>query len=72
MSKNMQLTFAMLKPSTVKNPYALQEIQNIITENNFVIVKKRIAKFSKEDAERFYEEHAGKFYYNRLVHYMSR
>lgn len=66
------ITFAMIKPHVVKHPVALSYIMQIITENNFKIVKKSRIKFNAESAENFYEEHRGKFYFNRLVTFMSR
>lgn len=66
------LTFAMIKPHIVKNPWALGQIMRIIDENNFTIVKKSRVKFSLKSAKQFYSEHEGRFYYNRLVTFMSR
>lgn len=62
----------MIKPHVVKNPWAFSQILKIIEENNFRIVKKSRIKFDIPKAELFYEEHKGKFYYNRLVTFMSR
>lgn len=66
------LTFAMIKPHIVKNPWALSQIMRIIDENNFTIVKKSRVKFNLKSAKQFYSEHEGRFYYNRLVTFMSR
>lgn len=66
------ITFAMIKPHVVKNPIAFNQIMQIISENNFRIVRKMRIKFSKSLAEKFYGEHEGKFYFNRLVTFMSR
>lgn len=66
------ITFAIIKPHAVKNPVALNQILKIIEQNNFKILKKSRVKFDKEKSENFYEEHKGKFYYNRLVTFMSR
>lgn len=62
----------MIKPHVVKNPFALSQILRIIEENNFEILKKERVMFDVSKAEEFYEEHRGKFYYNRLVTFMSR
>lgn len=66
------ITFAMIKPHAVKNPFALSQIMRIIDENKFRVVKKARIHFDAESAEKFYEEHKGKFYFNRLVTFMSR
>lgn len=66
------ITFAMIKPHAVANPIALENILRIINENNFKILRKSRIKFSLKDAESFYEEHRGKFYFNRLVTFMTR
>lgn len=66
------ITFAMIKPHAVANPFAMQYILRIISENNFKVVKSARIKFNLEDAENFYEEHRGKFYFNRLVTFMTR
>lgn len=66
------ITFAIIKPHAVKNPVALNHILRVIEENNFKILKKSRVKFDQKKAENFYEEHQGKFYFNRLVTFMSR
>jgi nucleoside-diphosphate kinase len=66
------LTFAMIKPHVVKNPIALAHIMQMLSENNFKIVRKTRIKFDRALAESFYKEHEGKFYYNRLVTFMAR
>lgn len=66
------LTFAMIKPHAVANPVALRQIMKIIDENGFKVVKKSRIHFHLQKAELFYEEHKGKFYYNRLVTFMTR
>lgn len=66
------ITFGMIKPHVVKNPIALSQIMKMISANNFKIVKKSRIKFDRNSAENFYEEHRGKFYFNRLVSFMAR
>lgn len=66
------ITFAMIKPHVVKHPVALKHIMNVISENNFRIIKKSRIKFDVKSAGNFYAEHRGKFYYNRLVTFMAR
>jgi len=66
------LTFAMIKPHVVKNPVALNHIMQIIKDNNFNIIQRARIKFNRKSAEKFYEEHHGRFYFNRLVTFMTR
>ncbi|KAM0737148.1 Nucleoside diphosphate kinase 6 [Formica fusca] len=69
--KYLQLTLAILKPHVVKSPFALQKIRDLIIDNNFKVVRSRRATISREEAELFYKEHRDKFFYNRLVTFMS-
>lgn len=71
MSK-LQLTLAILKPHLVANPLAVKDIRNLILNNNFKIIKWRRHNLTLEDAEKFYSEHKTKFFYNRLVTFMTR
>ncbi|KAL3272357.1 hypothetical protein HHI36_013836 [Cryptolaemus montrouzieri] len=63
----LELTLALMKPHLVKNPIALQTIRNKIIASNFKIVRSGRKMLNQEDAEKFYEEHKGKFFYNRLL-----
>ncbi|XP_031634832.1 nucleoside diphosphate kinase 6 [Contarinia nasturtii] len=67
---NLQLTLSILKPYIIKNPYASTIIQNVIKENNIEIVRHTSVKLTKALAEKFYEEHQGKFFLNRLQSFM--
>lgn len=71
MANKLQLTFIIVKPHVLKHPYALQKIHKIIQDNFNIVLQKKI-KFSQNQAQKFYEEHQGKFFYNRLVTFMSR
>lgn len=68
----LQLTLAIIKPHVIKNPIALSAIQKLILNSNFKIVKSKRKLISLEEAELFYEEHKHKFFYNRLVTFMTR
>lgn len=69
--KPLELTLAILKPDVCRNPHEIQMIRQIMLENNFYFVKTDVMRLSKERAERFYEEHRSKFFYGRLVSFMS-
>ncbi|KAJ0060845.1 hypothetical protein NL108_001697, partial [Boleophthalmus pectinirostris] len=42
-----------------------------ILENNFIIVRRKDLIWKKENSEMFYAEHSGRFFYQRLVEFMS-
>lgn len=67
----LQLTLAILKPHVVKSPFTLQKIRDLIIENDFKIVRSRRTTLTVEEASLFYEEHKEKFFYNRLLTFMS-
>lgn len=68
----LELTLAVLKPHILKNPVATGAIRKLILTSNFKIVRTKRHRFTIGDAERFYEEHKGKFFYNRLITFMTR
>ena len=43
----------------------------MIVNENFLIVRSKYLSLTRSRAEEFYAEHKGKFFYNRLVTYMS-
>lgn len=69
---NLQLTLSILKPYVLKNPFIVKAIQNILKENDIEIVQKKTITLSKSLAATFYEEHQGKFFFNRLQTFMCR
>lgn len=69
---NLQLTLAILKPHILKHPYALSVIRQTIAENQFEVVQRGIFQLSDQLVNKFYEEHALKFFYNRLHTFMRR
>lgn len=69
---NLQLTLSILKPHIVRNPLAVQAIRDLILENQLQIVQRTEIKMTKQLAAKFYEEHQGKFFYNRLQTFMCR
>lgn len=71
MLRNLELTLAILKPDICRNPYIVQEVRQQILENRFFFVKSRNTCLSNLEAEKFYEEHKRKFFFNRLVTFMS-
>lgn len=68
----LELTLAILKPHVISQPIARKSIRNMIVTSNFKIVRSKGYKLTLSDAEKFYEEHKEKFFYNRLTSFMTR
>uniref|UniRef100_A0A3Q3B204 Nucleoside diphosphate kinase n=1 Tax=Kryptolebias marmoratus TaxID=37003 RepID=A0A3Q3B204_KRYMA len=71
LSKVLQLTLAVIKPDAVAHPLMLEALHQSILDNNFVIVRCKDLVWKRRDSERFYAEHSGRFFYQRLVEFMS-
>ncbi|XP_020494558.2 nucleoside diphosphate kinase 6 [Labrus bergylta] len=71
LSKVLQLTLAVIKPDAVAHPLMLEALHQRILDNNFVIVRYKDLVWRRQDSERFYAEHSGRFFYQRLVEFMS-
>lgn len=67
----MEITLALIKPHVVRNTIALQSLLKLIRENFSVLESKEI-HITKHLSEKFYAEHEGKFFYNRLTTFMGR
>nr|ADO28336.1 nucleoside diphosphate kinase 6 [Ictalurus furcatus] len=68
----LQLTLAIIKPDAVAHPLILEALHQNILENDFFIVRRKDLIWRRSDSERFYAEHKGRFFYQRLVEFMSR
>ncbi|XP_036075293.1 nucleoside diphosphate kinase 6 isoform X2 [Rousettus aegyptiacus] len=68
----LQLTLALIKPDAVAHPLILEAVHQQILSNKFLIVRMRELLWRKEDCQRFYQEHEGRFFYQRLVEFMAR
>ncbi|CAJ1078160.1 nucleoside diphosphate kinase 6 [Xyrichtys novacula] len=71
LSKVLQLTLAVIKPDAVAHPLMLEALHQRILDNDFVIVRCKDLVWRRQDSEKFYEEHSGRFFYQRLVEFMS-
>ncbi|XP_026476267.1 nucleoside diphosphate kinase 6 [Ctenocephalides felis] len=69
--QKLQLTLAIIKPYILKQPFILEHVRNIILENDFKIILSKRVVLSQQMAENFYREHKEKFFYNRLVTFMT-
>ncbi|GJJ73096.1 hypothetical protein EMPS_05454 [Entomortierella parvispora] len=66
-----QLTLALLKPDLTANSIKTAKVFAHIQKNEFNIVAQKKLLWSKRDAEAFYGEHRGKFFFERLCGYMT-
>ncbi|MCV4731997.1 hypothetical protein OFB80_29340, partial [Escherichia coli] len=63
---------ALIKPDAVAHPLILEAVHQQILSNKFLIVRIRELLWKTEDCRRFYREHEGRFFYQRLVEFMTR
>jgi len=66
-----QLTLALLKPDVTPMRYHVGAIRDMMLARGFLVVGSKEFSMTKKRAAGFYQEHEGKFFYNRLVTYMS-
>jgi nucleoside-diphosphate kinase len=64
-----QHTFTIIKPRAVSKGYT-GPILNKITEAGFRIIALKMLQLTRREAERFYEVHAKRSFYNDLVEFM--
>nr|AAX09325.1 nucleoside diphosphate kinase Nm23-SD6 [Suberites domuncula] len=70
-SHKLQLTFAILKPDLMLRPLAAHTVRTLMIREGLWIVRSALLRWETEDAQKFYAEHEGKFFYDRLVSYMT-
>eukprot|EP01083_Nonionella_stella_P066349 174673_1 len=66
---NTQQTLGLIKPDAVANGKSDEMIQRIENEG-FLVVDRQSVTLTKEKAEAFYAEHAGKGFFDELVEFM--
>ncbi|KAG0344162.1 Nucleoside diphosphate kinase 6 [Podila humilis] len=66
-----RITLALLKPDLTANRNKVEKVFAHIQKNNFNILAHKTLLWSKADAEAFYGEHRGKFFFERLCGYMT-
>tara|TARA_B110000438_G_C15556536_1_gene539289 strand:+ start:29 stop:454 length:426 start_codon:yes stop_codon:yes gene_type:complete len=64
------ITFAIIKPDAVKNNYTGKIYDHILT-SGFDILSAKLINLTKEQAERFYDIHRDKPFYQELTDFMS-
>ncbi len=67
---NIQKTLSIIKPDAVERNLS-EEIKNEFKINNFNILKEKKVKITKSEAEKFYQVHQTKPFYNDLCDYLS-
>ena len=65
---NKDRTFAFIKPDAFDK---VEEIKAMIVKNGFTIVQSRQDRIIKEQAQKFYEEHRNKPFYDELCEHMA-
>jgi hypothetical protein len=68
----LQLTLALLKPDICANPLLPPKILDTIRARELNVLEQKTLLWSQSDAESFYGEHRGKFFFERLCGYMTR
>lgn len=63
-------TFAMIKPTAVKNNH-IGDILSIINKSGFKIIALKMTSLSVAEAKRFYAVHEGRDFFEGLTSYMS-
>mgnify|MGYP001409195557 FL=1 len=66
----MQRTFSIIKPDATKRNIT-GSINKIIEENNLRIIAQKRIHLTKEQAEKFYDIHKEKSFFNDLIEYMT-
>ncbi|NXL14370.1 NDK6 kinase, partial [Setophaga kirtlandii] len=69
--RRLQLTLALLKPDAVAHPLVCEAVHAAILRHRFLIVRAKEVRCGAEQSRRFYREHAGRFFYQRLVEFMA-
>ncbi len=67
---NSEQTLSIIKPDAVERNLS-EEIKKQFISNGFNIVKEKKIKLEKEEAEKFYQVHQSKPFYNDLCSYLS-
>lgn len=69
--RTLQLTLAIFKPNLVSHPHLVHQIKDRIHKKGFLFIRSKRMHLTRSRVEDFYREHEGRFFYNRLVSFMS-
>ena len=67
---NLEQTLSIIKPDAVERNLQ-EEIKEEFKKNSFKILKEKKIKLEKSEAEKFYQVHQSKPFYNDLCSYLS-
>jgi len=67
---NLEQTLSIIKPDAVERNLS-EEIKQVFKNNDFKILKEKKIKLEKHEAEKFYQVHQSKPFYNDLCTYLS-
>ena len=67
---NLEQTLSIIKPDAVERNLD-NEIKEIFKNNGFLILKEKKIQIEKNEAEKFYQVHQSKPFYNDLCSYLS-
>ncbi len=67
---NLEQTLSIIKPDAVERNLQ-EEIKEEFKKNSFKILKEKKIKIEKSEAEKFYQVHQSKPFYNDLCSYLS-
>mgnify|MGYP001279109620 FL=1 len=67
---SIEQTLSIIKPDAVERNLS-EEIKEMFKKNNFKIIKEKKIKIEKNEAEKFYQVHQSKPFYNDLCSYLS-
>ena len=67
---NLEQTLSIIKPDAVERNLS-EEIKEEFKKNDFKIFKEKKIKLEKQEAEKFYQIHQSKPFYNDLCSYLS-
>ena len=67
---NIEQTLSIIKPDAVERNLG-EQIKSEFNKNNFKILKEKKIKLEKSEAEKFYQVHQAKSFYNDLCSYLS-
>ena len=67
---NIEQTLSIIKPDAVERNLG-EEIKSEFLKNKFKIIKEKKIKLEKQEAEKFYQVHQTKPFYNDLCSYLS-
>ena len=67
---NLEQTLSIIKPDAVERNLS-EEIKKEFIKNDFKIFKEKKIKLEKNEAEKFYQVHQSKPFYNDLCSYLS-